>query len=104
MCDGFLTLAYTDVPAAGGKSASKALSCFLVPRWLSDGTRNTGFRVVRLKEKLGDKSNASSEVEYDNAVGYLLVSLRIEARNFRLMPLNVTSLAGPHWTRGSYHS
>ena len=58
MCDAFLTLAY----APGG------LTCFLLPRWLPDGTRNAGFRVMRLKDKLGDRSNASSEVEYHGAL------------------------------------
>lgn len=58
MCDAFLTLAY----AAGG------LTCFLVPRWLPDATRNAGFRVMRLKDKLGDRSNASSEIEYHGAL------------------------------------
>lgn len=58
MCDAFLTLAY--VP--GG------LTCFLLPRWLPDGNRNAGFRVMRLKDKLGDRSNASSEVEYHGAL------------------------------------
>ena len=58
MCDAFLTLAYAD----GG------LTCFLVPRWLPDGERNAGFRVMRLKDKLGDRSNASSEIEYHGAL------------------------------------
>ncbi|NWH09477.1 MAG: acyl-CoA dehydrogenase family protein [Alphaproteobacteria bacterium] len=62
MCDAFLTLAY----AAGG------LTCFLVPRWLGDGTRNAGFRVMRLKDKLGDRSNASSEIEYHGALAQRL--------------------------------
>ncbi|HPO14582.1 MAG TPA: acyl-CoA dehydrogenase family protein, partial [Candidatus Hydrogenedentes bacterium] len=53
MSDVFLTLAYTE----------KGLSCFLVPKWLPDGTRNRFF-ILRLKDKLGNKSNASSEVEY----------------------------------------
>lgn len=57
MCDSFLTLAY----AEGG------LTCFLVPRWIPDGERNPGFRVMRLKDKLGDRSNASSEVEFHQA-------------------------------------
>ncbi|NBC22622.1 MAG: DNA alkylation response protein [Gammaproteobacteria bacterium] len=56
MSDGFLTLAKTE----GG------LSCFFVPKWRPDGTRNT-VQVVRLKDKLGDRSNASSEIEYHNA-------------------------------------
>ncbi|MQY07848.1 acyl-CoA dehydrogenase family protein [Actinomadura macrotermitis] len=59
MCDLFLTLAQT----AGG------LTCFLVPRVLPDGTLNP-LRLMRLKDKLGNKSNASSEVEYDNAVAW----------------------------------
>jgi putative acyl-CoA dehydrogenase len=58
MCDAFLTLAY----APGG------LTCFLLPRWLPDGGRNAGFRVVRLKDKMGDRANASSEVEYHGAL------------------------------------
>ena len=53
MCDAFLTLAYTDA----------GLSCFFVPRWKPDGTRNP-FYIQRLKDKLGNRSNASSEIEY----------------------------------------
>ncbi|KCZ90153.1 acyl-CoA dehydrogenase family protein [Hyphomonas jannaschiana] len=56
MSDAFLTLAYTD----------EGLTCFLVPRWKPDGTRN-GIHVMRLKDKMGDKSNASSEIEYHGA-------------------------------------
>lgn len=56
MSDGFLVLAQ----APGG------LSCFLLPRWLTNGDRNA-FRIMRLKDKLGDWSNASSEVEFDGA-------------------------------------
>ena len=55
MSDAFLTLA--QVPAG--------LSCFLVPRWRPDGTPNP-FRIQRLKDKLGNRSNASSEIEYAN--------------------------------------
>lgn len=58
MCDAFLTLAYTE----GG------FTCFLVPRWLPDGERNAGFRILALKDKLGDRSNASSEIEYQGAL------------------------------------
>lgn len=56
MGDAFLTLAQ----AEGG------LSCFLVPRWRPDGTRNA-MHIMRLKDKLGDRSNASSEIEYHGA-------------------------------------
>jgi putative acyl-CoA dehydrogenase len=62
MSDMFLMLAQ----APGG------LSCFLVPRWLPDGARNAGFRLQRLKDKLGNRSNASSEVELDGAVAWLV--------------------------------
>ena len=61
MSDAFLVLAQT---AAG-------LSCFLVPRVLDDGERNV-FLIQRLKDKLGNRSNASSEVEFNGTVGYLL--------------------------------
>src|SRR5215208_5144585 len=53
MSDAFLTLAQT----------ASGLSCFLVPRWRPDGTRNS-FLIQRLKDKLGDRSNASAEIEY----------------------------------------
>jgi putative acyl-CoA dehydrogenase len=56
MCDAFLVLAQ----APGG------LSCFLLPRVLDDGARN-GFRIQRLKDKLGNRSNASAEIELDGA-------------------------------------
>jgi putative acyl-CoA dehydrogenase len=56
---------------ASGAQASEALSCFLLPRVLPDGTRNT-MRLQRLKDKLGNKSNASAEVEYDDAVAWLV--------------------------------
>jgi putative acyl-CoA dehydrogenase len=51
--------------------ASGGLSCFFVPRFLPDGTRN-GVRLERLKDKLGNRSNASSEVEFQEACGWLL--------------------------------
>ena len=53
MSDAFLTLAQT----------GSGLTCFLVPRWRPDGTRNPFF-IMRLKDKLGDRANASSEIEY----------------------------------------
>ncbi|MBV9272259.1 MAG: isovaleryl-CoA dehydrogenase [Verrucomicrobia bacterium] len=56
MCDAFLILA----------QAPKGLSCFLLPRWRPDGTRNS-FHLLRLKDKLGNRSNASSEVEFKRA-------------------------------------
>ena len=61
MCDAFLVLAQSN----GG------LSCFLVPRWTRDGERNA-IHLVRLKDKLGNRSNASSEVEFAGAEGELI--------------------------------
>jgi putative acyl-CoA dehydrogenase len=56
MCDAFLVLA----------QAERGLTCFLMPRWRPDGTRNRVF-LQRLKDKLGNRSNASSEIELDEA-------------------------------------
>ncbi len=61
MCDAFLVLAQ----AEGG------ISCFLFPRWTPDGERNR-FRLQRLKDKLGNRSNASSEIEFDAASAWLV--------------------------------
>ncbi|MBB1517986.1 acyl-CoA dehydrogenase family protein [Aquipseudomonas guryensis] len=61
MCDAFLTLAYTD----------KGLSCFLLPRHRPDGTRNQ-FYIQRLKNKLGNWANASSEVEFRGALAWMV--------------------------------
>jgi putative acyl-CoA dehydrogenase len=61
MCDAFLTLAYVE----------EGLACFLVPRWKPDGERNA-FHIMRLKDKLGDRSNASSEIEYHGAYAEMI--------------------------------
>ena len=61
MCDAFLTLAYTE----------KGLSCFLLPRHRPDGERNA-FYIQRLKNKLGNWANASSEVEYRGALAWMV--------------------------------
>ena len=61
MCDVFLVLA----------QAPHGLSCFFLPRILPDGTRNR-MNLVRLKDKLGNHANASSEVEYDGATAWLV--------------------------------
>ena len=57
--DAFLTLAVTNPSGEGYGKGTEGLSCFLVPRWLPDGRRNDGFRIVRLKDKLGDRSNGT---------------------------------------------
>ena len=61
MCDAFLVLA----------QSAKGLSCFLLPRWTPDGERNA-IQILRLKDKLGNRSNASSEVEFDGAYAQLV--------------------------------
>ncbi len=61
MSDAFLTTAYSD----------RGLSCFLVPRIKPDGDRNA-IRIMRLKDKLGNKSNASSEIEYHDAYAQMI--------------------------------
>ncbi len=61
MCDLFLVLAQTD----------EGVTCFAMPRILPDGTRNA-FHLQRLKDKLGNKSNASSEVEFHGALAQLV--------------------------------
>jgi len=61
MCDAFLVLA----------QSPKGLSCFLMPRWTPDGERNA-VQILRLKDKLGNRSNASSEVEFHGAYAQLV--------------------------------
>jgi putative acyl-CoA dehydrogenase len=61
MCDAFLVLAQTEA----------GVSCFFMPRFLPDGELNA-IRLQRLKDKLGNKSNASSEVEFQGASAWLL--------------------------------
>jgi len=63
--DAHLVLAQLDDEGSAG------LSCFLVPRFLPDGSHNQ-VRVQRLKDKVGNRSNASSEVEFTGAYGWLL--------------------------------
>lgn len=61
MCDAFLVLAQTDA----------GVSCFLVPRWRPDGSKNP-LQIQRLKNKMGNVSNASSETELRGALGWLV--------------------------------
>ena len=61
MCDAFLVLAQTSV----------GLSCFLLPRWRPDGSKNA-MQVLRLKKKMGNASNASSETELRGALAWMV--------------------------------
>tara|TARA_B100001057_G_scaffold488462_1_gene572858 strand:- start:187 stop:1836 length:1650 start_codon:yes stop_codon:yes gene_type:complete len=62
MCDAFLVLANTE---------NMGISCFLVPRWRPDGTRNSLF-IQKMKDKLGNRSNASTEIELQDTWGIML--------------------------------
>ncbi len=64
MCDAFLVLAYTGTKEEG-------LSCFLLPRWRPDGRKNEMYS-QRIKNKMGNVSNASSEVEYRGAFAWMI--------------------------------
>ncbi|MER8182811.1 acyl-CoA dehydrogenase family protein [Kitasatospora sp. NPDC094015] len=89
MSDLFLTLAQ----APGG------LSCFVLPRVLPDGDRNR-LLLQRLKDKLGNRSNASAEIEYDGAVGWLVgeegrgVRTIIEMVNMTRLDCTIGAAAG----------
>ena len=69
MCDGHLVLAKTD---------ERGPTCFFVPRWRPDGGKNA-VHIQRLKDKVGNRSNSSSEVEFENACGVRLEHFDIEA-------------------------
>jgi putative acyl-CoA dehydrogenase len=62
MCDLFLVLAQT----------GEGVTCFALPRVLPDGSRNAGFQLQRLKDKLGNRSNASSEIELRGALARIV--------------------------------
>ncbi|EZQ12191.1 acyl-CoA dehydrogenase family protein [Acinetobacter sp. Ver3] len=62
MCDAHLVVAKTE---------HDGLACFFVPRWLEDGTKNA-IHIQRLKEKVGNRSNSSSEVEFKEAWGIMM--------------------------------
>ncbi|HWG50022.1 MAG TPA: isovaleryl-CoA dehydrogenase [Candidatus Acidoferrales bacterium] len=86
MCDAFLILAQTD----------KGLSCFFLPRWTPSGEKNKFF-IQRLKDKMGNRSNASSEVEFDSAWAHLVgeegrgISTIIEMVNYTRLDCAVAS-------------
>jgi putative acyl-CoA dehydrogenase len=102
MSDAFLTLAQ----APGG------LTCFLVPRWLETG-RNA-IRLLRLKDKLGDRANASSEIEYHGAhavrlgeegrgVATIMTMVHHTRLDTAMLPAGLMRAAlveAKHWTEG----
>ena len=88
MCDAFLVLAQAD----------KGLSCFFLPRWTPTGEKNNFF-IQRLKDKMGSRSDASSEVEFENTWARLVgeegrgVSTIIEMVNFTRLDCTVAAAA-----------
>jgi len=101
MCDAFLVLA----------QASGGLSCFLLPRFTPDGARNR-FHLQRLKDKLGNRSNASSEVEFRAAWARLIgeegrgVQTILEMVNHTRLDCVIGSAAGMRWgtARAIHHA
>ncbi|MDQ2991049.1 MAG: acyl-CoA dehydrogenase family protein, partial [Pseudomonadota bacterium] len=67
----FFSAPQSDAHLILAQAEDEGLSCFFVPRFLPDGSRNA-IRVQRLKDKLGNRSNASSEVEFAGATGWLV--------------------------------
>ena len=66
MSDAFIVLAQDQSLQDRSPGAAAALSCFFLPRWREDGTRNA-VDIIQLKDKLGDRANASSEAEFREA-------------------------------------
>ena len=89
MCDAHLVVAKTE---------QESLACFFVPRWLEDGTKNP-IHVQRLKEKVGNRSNSSSEVEFKDAWGIMIgdagrgIPTIIEMANYTRLTCSVGSTA-----------
>ena len=89
MCDAHLVVAKTE---------QDGLACFFVPRWLEDGTKNN-IQVQRLKEKVGNRSNSSSEVEFKNAWSIMIgeagrgIPTIIEMANYTRLTCSVGSSA-----------
>ncbi|WP_180073319.1 MULTISPECIES: acyl-CoA dehydrogenase family protein [unclassified Acinetobacter] len=89
MCDAHLVVAKTE---------QDGLACFFVPRWLEDGSKNN-IQVQRLKEKVGNRSNSSSEVEFKNAWGIMIgeagrgIPTIIEMANYTRLTCSVGSSA-----------
>lgn len=89
MCDAYLVVAKTE---------QDGLACFFVPRWREDGTKNN-IHVQRLKDKVGNRSNSSSEVEFQEAWGIMIgeagrgIPTIIEMANYTRLTCSVGSTA-----------
>ncbi|VXA84654.1 putative acyl-CoA dehydrogenase (AidB) [Acinetobacter sp. 8I-beige] len=89
MCDAHLVVAKTE---------QDGLACFFVPRWLENGTKNP-IHIQRLKDKVGNRSNSSSEVEFKEAWGIMIgeagrgIPTIIEMANYTRLTCSVGSTA-----------
>ncbi|MGF2635363.1 acyl-CoA dehydrogenase family protein [Acinetobacter johnsonii] len=89
MCDAHLVMAKTE---------QDGLACFFVPRWLENGTKNP-IHIQRLKDKVGNRSNSSSEVEFKEAWGIMIgeagrgIPTIIEMANYTRLTCSVGSTA-----------
>ncbi len=89
MCDAHLVVAKTE---------QDGLACFFVPRWLEDGTKNP-IHIQRLKDKVGNRSNSSAEVEFHQAWGIMMgeagrgIPTIIEMANYTRLTCSVGSSA-----------
>ncbi|OAL88380.1 acyl-CoA dehydrogenase family protein [Acinetobacter terrae] len=89
MCDAHLVVAKTE---------QDGLACFFVPRWLEDGSKNR-IHIQRLKEKVGNRSNSSSEVEFQEAWGIMMgeagrgIPTIIEMANYTRLTCSIGSTA-----------
>ena len=94
----FFSAPMCDVHLVVAKTEQDGLACFFVPRWLEDGTKNP-IHVQRLKEKVGNRSNSSSEVEFKEAWGIMIgeagrgIPTIIEMANYTRLTCSVGSTA-----------
>ncbi|MFW2098906.1 acyl-CoA dehydrogenase family protein [Acinetobacter johnsonii] len=94
----FFSAPMCDVHLVVAKTEQDGLACFFVPRWLEDGTKNP-IHVQRLKDKVGNRSNSSSEVEFKEAWGIMIgeagrgIPTIIEMANYTRLTCSVGSTA-----------
>ena len=94
----FFSAPMSDAHLVVAKTEQDGLACFFVPRWLEDGTKNH-IHIQRLKDKVGNRSNSSSEVEFKNAKGIMIgeagrgIPTIIEMANYTRLTCSVGSSA-----------
>lgn len=94
----FFSAPMSDAHLVVAKTEQDGLACFYVPRWLDDGTKNNIY-IQRLKDKVGNRSNSSSEVEFQDAWGIMIgeagrgIPTIIEMANYTRLTCSVGSTA-----------